>query len=44
MTHSQISQQTVTDDDAQTYVSQVEQWWQRSGLISWQGLQYRIAD
>lgn len=26
-----------------TYISQVEQWWQRSGLTIWQWSQYRIA-
>lgn len=26
-----------------TYISQVEQWWQRSGLTIWQWSQYRMA-
>jgi len=29
--------------DTVTYMSHAEQWWQRSGLISWHRSQYLIA-
>lgn len=29
--------------DSVTYMSHAEQWWQRSGLISWHRSQYLIA-
>lgn len=33
----------MNDNTCSTYISQVEQWWQRSGLIIWQWSQYRMA-